>query len=45
LWNCGFYLWLYGLCGDITEAIAYAKEIITSGAAMQKFLDLRVDNT
>jgi anthranilate phosphoribosyltransferase len=40
LWNCGFYLWLYGLHGDIAEAIAYAQEIITSGAAWQKLNEL-----
>ena len=42
LWNCGFYLWLYGLHGDIAEAIAYAQEIISSGAALQKLQDLQV---
>ena len=42
LWNCGFYLWLYGLHGDITEAIGYAQEIISSGAALQKLQDLQV---
>jgi anthranilate phosphoribosyltransferase len=41
LWNCGFYLWLYGLHGDITEAIAYAQEIISSGAALQKLQELK----
>ena len=40
LWNCGFYLWLYGLHGDIAEAISYAQEIITSGAAWQKLNEL-----
>jgi anthranilate phosphoribosyltransferase len=24
LWNCGFYLWLYGMHGEIKEAIAHA---------------------
>ena len=40
LWNCGFYLWLYGMHGDIGEAIAYAQEIISSGKALQKFKEL-----
>ena len=40
-WNCGFYLWLYGLHGEIGEAIAYAQEIISSGAAWQKLQDLQ----
>lgn len=41
LWNCGFYLWLYGLHGEIEEAIAHAREIISSGTAWQKLEDLR----
>lgn len=41
LWNCGFYLWLYGLHGEIEEAIAYSQEIISSGAALQKLQDLQ----
>ena len=41
LWNCGFYLWLYGLHDEITEAIAHAQEIISSGRAFQKLEDLR----
>ncbi len=41
LWNCGFYLWLYGLDREIADAIAHAQEIISSGAAMQKLQDLR----
>ena len=44
LWNCGFYLWLYGLHGDITEAITYAQEIISSGAAWQKLEDLKYNS-
>ena len=40
LWNCGFYLWLYGLHEEIPTAIANAQEIISSGAALQKFEDL-----
>ena len=40
LWNCGFYLWLYGLHGEIAEAIVHAQEIISSGAALQKLQDL-----
>jgi len=41
LWNCGFYLWLYGLHDEITEAIAHAQEIINSGKALQKLEHLR----
>ena len=41
LWNCGFYLWLYGLHSEISEAIAHAQNIIGSGAAMQKLHDLQ----
>ncbi|PZO40775.1 MAG: hypothetical protein DCF19_10705 [Pseudanabaena frigida] len=40
-WNSGFYLWLYGLHGEISEAIAHAQEIISSGAALQKLQDLQ----
>ncbi len=43
-WNSGFYLWLYGLHGEIEEAIVHAQEIISSGAALQKLEDLR-DNS
>jgi anthranilate phosphoribosyltransferase len=40
LWNCGFYLWLYGIHDGINEAIVEAKEIISSGRALQKFKNL-----
>ena len=40
LWNCGFYLWVYGLHSEIKEAIVHAQEIISSGAALQKLQDL-----
>ncbi len=40
LWNCGFYLWIYGLHSEIKEAIVHAQEIISSGAASQKLQDL-----
>jgi len=36
LWNSGFYLWLYGLHNDITEAIVHAQAIIRSGDAIHK---------
>ena len=45
LWNCGFYLWLYGMHEEIPAAIANAQEIISSGAALQKFKDLRGNNS
>jgi anthranilate phosphoribosyltransferase len=41
LWNCGFYLWLYGLHDEINDAITHAKEIINSGRALEKLKDLR----
>ncbi len=41
LWNCGFYLWLYGLHDEINDAIAHVQEIISSGRAFQKLEDLR----
>lgn len=44
LWNCGFYLWLYGMDAEISEAIAHAQEIISSGRAWQKLEDLRNSN-
>jgi anthranilate phosphoribosyltransferase len=40
LWNCGFYLWLYGLHSEISDAIAHAQELIGSGAAMKKLQNL-----
>jgi len=41
LWNCGFYLWLYGIHSEIVDAIAHAQEIINSGKALQKLENLR----
>jgi anthranilate phosphoribosyltransferase len=41
LWNCGFYLWLYGMYDEIADAIVYAQELINSGKAFQKLEDLR----
>jgi anthranilate phosphoribosyltransferase len=41
LWNCGFYLWLYGMHDEIADAIVHAQEIISSGKALRKLEDLR----
>ncbi|GBO54335.1 anthranilate phosphoribosyltransferase [Pseudanabaena sp. lw0831] len=41
LWNCGFYLWLYGMHDEIADAIVHAQELINSGKALRKLEDLR----
>jgi anthranilate phosphoribosyltransferase len=41
LWNCGFYLWIYGVHREIAPAIDYAQELIASGAAMKQLETLR----
>jgi anthranilate phosphoribosyltransferase len=40
LWNGGFYLWRCGICSDMREGIAKAKELFTSGVISQKLEEL-----
>jgi anthranilate phosphoribosyltransferase len=40
LWNGGFYLWRCGICSDMGEAIALAKELLTTGAVLRKLQEL-----
>lgn len=36
IWNAGFYLWRDGVCADIEEGFAIAKDLLTSGQVAQK---------
>jgi anthranilate phosphoribosyltransferase len=40
LWNGGFYLWRSGICPDMPEALAKAKDLFTSGAVAAKLQEL-----
>ncbi len=41
IWNCGFYLWRMGACGDLESGISKAKLLLTSGQVVQKLQQLR----
>ncbi|MBC1218743.1 anthranilate phosphoribosyltransferase family protein [Nostoc sp. UCD121] len=40
LWNGGFYLWRSGICSDMPEGLAKAKELLTNGAVAAKLQEL-----
>lgn len=40
LWNGGFYLWLSGICPDMTSGIAKATELFNSGVVEKKLREL-----
>ncbi|MGM3305639.1 anthranilate phosphoribosyltransferase family protein [Anabaena sp. WFMT] len=44
LWNGGFYLWLSGICPDMTSGIAKAEELFISGAVANQLLLLPLSN-
>jgi len=41
LWNGGFYLWRCGICANIDEALAKAKELFNCGAVLEKLRELQ----
>ncbi|MBF2015015.1 MAG: anthranilate phosphoribosyltransferase family protein [Rivularia sp. T60_A2020_040] len=41
LWNGGFYLWLCGICSDMSSGLATAKELFYSGAVLKKLQELQ----
>ncbi len=41
LWNGGFYLWRSGICDDMQEGLAKAKELFSSGAVLDKLRQLQ----
>jgi anthranilate phosphoribosyltransferase len=40
LWNGGFYLYRSGICSDVQEGIAKAKQLLTSGAVTNKLQEI-----
>ncbi|MFN6461167.1 MAG: anthranilate phosphoribosyltransferase family protein [Nostoc sp. DedVER02] len=40
LWNGGFYLWRSGICSNMPEGLAKAKELFTNGAVAAKLKEL-----
>jgi anthranilate phosphoribosyltransferase len=45
LWNCGFYLWLSGICPDMRSGIAKATELFNSGVVDKKLRELTLSIT
>ena len=41
LWNSGFYLWRCGICADMSEGLAKAKEMFSSGTVIEKLRELQ----
>ncbi len=41
LWNGGFYLWLCGICTDMSSGLTKAKELFYSGAVLKKLQELQ----
>jgi anthranilate phosphoribosyltransferase len=40
IWNGGFYLWRCGVCPDLAAGLAMAKELLISGRAAQKLVEV-----
>lgn len=41
LWNGGFYLWRCGICADMSEGLAKAKELFSCGVVLEKLRELQ----
>jgi anthranilate phosphoribosyltransferase len=41
VWSGGFYLWQSGVCADLNVGLALAKEILVTGQAAQKLMELQ----